>query len=120
MSWNRAPSIFPHPLLVGMYGTQEGYGFGVSKLNHYYGLNHPHFLTTSIPRGGIARPSIDGFDSERFRKQWGTTFGELRQELRFRIIGYVPAPEHFHARIRPRPEPRTRWYRAEAKPSQIV
>jgi hypothetical protein len=96
------PTVF-----VGMYATQEGYDVGVSKLDHYYGLNHPHFLTTSIPRGGMARPSVDGFDSERLRKEWGATFGELRQEFSFRIVGYVPMPEHFHALIWPRPEPRT-------------
>ncbi|MGA9056404.1 MAG: hypothetical protein WB763_07820 [Terriglobia bacterium] len=29
-------------------------------------------------------------------------------------------PEDIHALIGPRPEPRTRWYWAEANPSQIV
>ena len=94
-----------------MYAPQEGYDFGVSKLKRYYGLNHPHYLTTSIPRGGSARPSVDGFDSERFGKQWVMTFAELRQELSFRIVGYVLMPEHFHALIGPMPE---------ANPSQIM
>jgi REP element-mobilizing transposase RayT len=52
----------------------------------------------------MVRPSTDGFDSERLRKQWGATFGELRQQLSFRIVGYVPMPEHFHALIGPTPE----------------
>ncbi len=68
----------------------------------------------------MARPSIDGFESERLGKQWGATFGELRQELSFRIVGYVLMPEDFHALIGPRPEPRTRWYLAEVNPSQIM
>jgi hypothetical protein len=92
----------------------------VSRLNHYYGLNHPHYLTTSIPRGGMARPSIDGFDSERLREQWVATFAELRQELGFRIVGYAPMPEHFHALIGPTQEARRTWYWVEANPSQIV
>ena len=57
------------------------------------------------------RPSVDGFDSERFRKQWVATFGELWGELKFRILGYVLMPEHFHALI---------WPAAEANPSQIM
>ena len=44
----------------------------------------------------------------------------MQQELRFRIGGYVLIPEHFHALIGPRPEPRTRWYWAEVNPSQIM
>ena len=32
------------------------------------------------------------------------TFGELRQELSFRIVGCVLMPEHFHALIGPTPE----------------
>jgi hypothetical protein len=103
-----------------MHATQEGYEFGVSKLKHYDGLNHPHYLTARTPRGGMARPSIDGFDSERFGKQWVMTFAELRQELSFRIVGYAPMPEHLHTRIWPRPEPRTKWYWAEANPSQTM
>ena len=44
----------------------------------------------------------------------------MQQELRFRIGGYVLIPEHFHALIGPRPEPRIRWYWAEVNPSQIM
>ena len=55
----------------------------MSKLKHYYGLNHLHYLTTSTYR----RARL--FDSERFRSQWGATLGELRRELGFKIVGYV-------------------------------
>ena len=40
--------------------------------------------------------------------------------MSFRIVGYVPMPEEFHALVGPRPEPRSRWYWAEVNPSQIV
>jgi len=100
------PTVF-----VGVYATQGRYNVRVSKLKHYYGLNHLHYLTTGIPQGGIARPSAGGFDSERFRKQWVATSGELGRELKFRILGYVLMPEHFHALI---------WPAAEANPSQIM
>jgi hypothetical protein len=97
-----------------MYAAIQGrHNVPISKLKHYDGLNHPHLLTTSIPRGGIARPSIDGFDSERLRKQWVVTFAELRQELRFRIVGYVLMPEHFHALIGP-----TRDWKGSSSPRE--
>ena len=107
----RQNAIFSHLLFVGRYATQEGYDVGVSKLNQYDGLNHLHYLTTTVPRGGMVRPSIDGFDSERLREQWVTTFAELRQQLSFRIVGYVLMAEHFHALIGPTPE---------VNPSQIM
>jgi len=91
--------IFSQLLFVGMYATQGRYNVRVSKLKHYYGLNHVHYLTTSIPQAGNARPSVDGFDSERLRKQWVATLGELGRELKFRILGDVLMPEHFHALI---------------------
>jgi REP element-mobilizing transposase RayT len=51
------------------------------------------------------------YDSERFRNQWVATLGELRQELGFKIVGYVLMPEHFHVLVWPTPE---------ANPSQIM
>jgi putative transposase len=72
---------------------------------HYYGLNHLHYITKSTYR--CARL----FDSERFKSQWIVTFGDLRRELGFRIVGYVLMPEHFHALI---------WPTAEANPSVIM
>lgn len=50
-------------------------------------------------------------DSERFRKHWVANLGELRQELKFRILGYVHMPEHFHTLI---------WPAGEVNPSQIM
>ena len=74
-------------ILVGIYATRGRYNVRVSRLKHYYGLNHLHYLTTSVPQGGIARQSVDGFDSERSGKQCATTFGELGRELKFPILG---------------------------------
>jgi putative transposase len=67
----------------------------VSKLHHYYGLNHLHLLTRSTYR----RTRL--YDSERFKNHWVDTLGELRQELGFRIVGYVLMPEHFHLLLWP-------------------
>jgi hypothetical protein len=39
------PTVF-----VGMYATRGRYNVRVSKLKHYYGLNHLHYLTTSTYR----------------------------------------------------------------------
>jgi hypothetical protein len=47
-----------------MYAPHEGYNLRVPKLQHYYGLNHLHYLTGSTYR----RARL--FDSERFRNQW--------------------------------------------------
>ena len=70
----------------------------MSTLRHYYGLNHLHYLTTSTYR----RARL--FDSLRFKDRWVVTLGELREELKFRIIGYVLMPDHFHVLIWPTPE----------------
>ena len=75
------------------------------KLQHYYGLNHLHYVTKSIYR----RARL--YDSECFRNQWVVSLGDLRRELGFRIIGYVLMPEHFHMLI---------WPTAQANPSQVV
>ena len=48
-----------------MYATQGRYNAPVSELKRYYGLNYLHYLTTSIPQGGNARPSVDGHPSPR-------------------------------------------------------
>jgi hypothetical protein len=47
-----------------MDATAQGYNVRVSKPKHCYGLNPLHYLTTSIPRGGIAPPSVGGFVCE--------------------------------------------------------
>ncbi len=54
---------------------------------HFYGLNHLHYLTTSTYR----RARL--FDSDRFKRNFITALGDLRIELGFRIVGYVLMPE---------------------------
>jgi REP element-mobilizing transposase RayT len=88
-----------------MYAPLEGYNLQVPKLQHYYGLNHLHYLTNSTYR----RTRL--YDSERFRNHWVVTLGDLRRELGFKIVGYVLMPEHFHALI---------WPTAQANPSQVM
>jgi REP element-mobilizing transposase RayT len=62
----------------------------VPKLQHYYGLNHLHYLTNSTYR----RARL--YDSERFRNQWVVTLGDLRRELGFKITGYVLILNYMH------------------------
>jgi hypothetical protein len=61
--------IISRLLFVGMYATERRYDVRVSKLRHYYGLNHLHYLTTSVPQSGIARafltPSVLGSNGLR-------------------------------------------------------
>ena len=59
-------------VIVGMYATQGRYNLRVSKLKHYYGLNHPHYLTTSTYR----RARL--FDTERKRKTAGRFLRQRR------------------------------------------
>lgn len=75
------------------------------RQKHYYGENHLHYLTRSTYR----RTRL--FDSERFRRRWVETLGELRRELDLKIVGYVLMPEHFHLLL---------WPSARANPSQIL
>ncbi len=75
------------------------------RRQHYYGLNHLHYLTASIYR----RARI--FDSDRFKLHFTKTLDDLRAELGFRIIGYVLMPEHCHLMI---------WPSELADPSQIM
>jgi putative transposase len=67
----------------------------MTRLRHFYGLNHLHYLTTSTYR----RARL--LDSERFKCCFITVLGDLRAELGFRIVGYVVMPEHFHLLIWP-------------------
>ena len=71
----------------------------------HYELNHLHYITTSTYR------RMRLFDSKLFKDRWVATLDELREELKFRIVGYVLMPEHFHVLV---------WPTAEANPSQIV
>jgi len=59
----------------------------VPRQQHYYDLNHLHFLTASTYR----RARI--FDSDRFKGYFTQTLNDLRGELGFRIIGYVLIPQ---------------------------
>ena len=56
------------------------------RQQHYYGLNHLHFLTASTYR----RARV--FDSERFKRQFIATLAHLRTGLGFRLVGYVLMP----------------------------
>ena len=53
------PTIF-----VVMYATLSEYNPRVSKLKHYYGLNHLHYVTKSTYRRARS------YDSERLKNQW--------------------------------------------------
>jgi len=73
--------------------------------SRFYGENDLHYLTSSTYR----RAAV--FNSERFRREFVATLAELRPELRFRLLGYVLMPEHFHLLI---------WPSEAANPSQIM
>lgn len=75
------------------------------RQTHYYGLNHLHFITAST----YHRARV--FDSCRFRRFFVAALDALRNELEFRIVGYVLMPEHFHFLI---------WPSEVANPSRIV
>ena len=53
---------------------------------HYYSLNHLHYLTANIYR----RARI--FDSDHFKLKFVQTLGGLRTELGFKTGGYVLMP----------------------------
>ncbi len=72
---------------------------------HLYGQSHAHYLTKNIYR----RARV--FDSDRFKLKLIATRSDLRDELGFRIFGYVVMPEHCHLLI---------WPGGLADPSQIT
>ena len=67
----------------------------------------------AIPPASLLRPQLsallDGehlpgariFDSDRFKLKFVQSLGDLREELGFRIVGYVLMPEHCHLLIWP-------------------
>ena len=55
----------------------------MSTLKRHYELNHLHYITTSTYR------RMRLFDSKLFKDRWVATLDELREELKFRIVGYV-------------------------------
>jgi len=77
----------------------------VSPQQHFYDLHDVHYLTTNVYRKARI------FDSERFKRSFVRTLDELRNELGFKIIGYVLMPEHSHLLVWPGPL---------ADPSQIM
>jgi len=62
------------------------------RLRHFYGLNHLRYVTTSIPKGGIAPASSTRSGLSGFSFKFVTTLADLRGELGFRIVGYVLIP----------------------------
>jgi putative transposase len=77
----------------------------MARPQHFYGRNHLHYLTANIYRKARI------FDSQRYKRKFTRTLDNLRAELRFKIIGYVLMPEHFHLLI---------WPGRAANPSQIM
>jgi len=75
------------------------------RQRHHYGQNHLHFITASTYR----RARL--FDSNRFRSHFVQTLGQLRRQQRFRLLGWVLMPEHFHLLL---------WPSTRSNPSQIV
>src|SRR5713101_8172267 len=59
-------------------------------LRRYYGRGHLHFLTFSCYR------RLPLLKSARARDVFVRELGKLREELDFRLIGYVVMPEHVH------------------------
>ena len=43
------------------------------------------------------------FISERFRRGFVETLAQARQEMTFRLIGWVLMPDHFHLLLKPEP-----------------
>jgi hypothetical protein len=78
-------------VFVAMYAPLEGYDLHVPKLQHYYGLNHLHYLSNSTFR----RTRL--YDSERFRNQWVLTLEDLRREWGFKISG--DNGSHFYRKV---------------------
>jgi len=73
---------------------------------------HPgqlQFITTSTYR----RAKL--FESDRFRRDFVEVLQQLRQEMGFRLIGWVLMPEHFHLLIKPEPAERTSGFMQELK-----
>ncbi len=61
---------------------------------------HPgqlQFITT----GSYSRAKL--FESDRFRQDFVEVLQQLRQQMGFRLIGWVLMPEHFHPPVKPEP-----------------
>jgi REP element-mobilizing transposase RayT len=65
----------------------------MARLRHFYGEDHLDYLATNIYR----RARI--FDSNRYKRKFIQTLGDLRAELGFKIVSYVLMPEYCHLLI---------------------
>jgi REP-associated tyrosine transposase len=77
----------------------------VPRLTRYYGFIHAHFVTSSTYR------RVRVFGVEPFRDLWARALGKVRDALRFKLIGYVLMPEHFHLLF---------WSGSQLSPSEII
>lgn len=59
-------------------------------LRRYYGQGHLHFITFSCYR------RLPGLKSARARNVFVRELAKVREEVGFRLIGYVVMPEHVH------------------------
>jgi RHS repeat-associated protein len=70
---------------------------GMTRPARYFHPGQLQFITSSTYR----RAQL--FESERFRQVFAEVLGTLRQEMGFRLIGWVLMPEHFHLLLKPEP-----------------
>jgi len=99
MPWRR------HRFLCRRRDPRELTSGCASSKTHYSDLNHLHYITANTYR----RAHI--LHSDRFKMKFVETLASLREELGFRMIGYVLMPEHCHLLI---------WPSDLANPSQVV
>jgi putative transposase len=64
-----------------------------NKLKRYYGQGHLHFITFSCYR------RLPLLGNRRARDRFVKILGEVREQYRFRLVGYVVMPEHVHLLI---------------------
>src|SRR5438552_11930408 len=67
-------------------------------LKRYYGRGHLHFITFSCHRRRQLLRTV------RARDVFVEELGRLRDEMKFRLIGYVVMPEHVHLLISEPPQ----------------
>ncbi len=67
------------------------------SVRRYFQPGQLQFVTSSTYHG------VKLFESERFRSDFVEVLNQLRQEMRFLLIGWVLMPEHSHLLIKPDP-----------------
>lgn len=77
----------------------------MANLRRYYEGSHLHYITCSTYRRTPA------FDAERLRFGFVDVLRKLRLELKFKLVGYVLMPEHFHMLI---------WPSEQVDPSRLM